>query len=1361
MGDRSGWVERGADTPVERAGPGWLGAWLAILAISLWLSRLGIGWLFLAAIGAAVWTVSLRWRRQPFGVSSAVLLWLAVGVAAGVQYRLAEIATDWEAVHVRIEDSAADALGESLDELVDRGERAVDGAAAAAGQYRDQRPTEALFAQLADLQRRSRVSAVAIYDATGFPIAWAGEHRGSVPEEVRLGTESYFFHEGPLFSYLYFVRPLPEGATAAAAFLLEANLGAGEGIVPFASRFERRHGTRPRFWHPDRARAEAIWDWVAERPILSVSFAALTQQQWWERVVGNGRRATGLTALAALLVLTVGWYGGRNGAPGVPVLVATVSLLLAPLGRFAGSDVLFSPLQFVLPGPLDVTLGALIVLLTGAAVWMLIRLEKPPPGRLPAWLALTAAAVIFPAVLFLIERSAAEGLLASRIAGGFPLQLATTLAISVPLFLVLRYAGAGVAVGRGRGAARVVGIALPALFGFALLSGWRPDQPAPLALSAVWVIPLALLLRARVGGSPGTANLRIWLTAGWLAGTVALAFLWPLHVAAELERSERELSGLGTRPDPFLDFLLRQFAEQAAYQAREGEEGVNLLYRSWLASGLAREGYEARMALWEGGEVVAELNLSARGPASATLVDAFEDDETAITVRHLAGGDGLNYLLIAPLNEERRLSVAVPPRRTLSGATPLARLLHPEQAGERGARRESLHLVPVDPESSVADHAGLVDGVESFHWARTSEGWRSEALVEMPEGPMHAHLVVADPGVPLLLTRAILVQAALLAVLAFLWLLARAICRDLGSVPLLRGRWFRSFRGRLSLALFGFFLLPTLVFGAVSYGAVAREVVRSAAALAQQALEQAAIGLQSAPLAEVGAVLPTDLLLYSRGALVGSTPHEVLELGLFHSWLSPEVFLRFAGGEDLHGLEERRLGQSDYLTAYRRLDGIDVAAAPIPLASQEISRRQQEFRDIALLMILLGLGLSVVLALVVSRALSRPLDQLSRAAATVGSGDFETRLPDEGPDEFGSVYDSFNQMVRRLRQTRAALVQETRRTETIVAEAATGVLALDGEGRVELVNPRAAEILGGSFPKGSYLLGGGGENAPLEAAIGQLWRAPSVESATEVEIDGRLVRLRLRRLRGEGEGGGAVVALEDITAEVRTARVLAWGEIARQVAHEIKNPLTPIKLSVQHLRRAYLDQRPDFGEILDRNVESILREIDRLGDIARAFSRFGSPAAASAPLEVVDVERVLRETVALYRGSGGDDGFHFQPPDRSLPPVVARGDELKEVLLNLLENAREAVSGGGVVRVSAAPRDGAEPGVLLVVEDTGIGIPDDQIPRIFEPHFSTRSSGTGLGLAIVRRIIDSWGAEIRVDSTQGEGTRFEIRLRAA
>jgi nitrogen fixation/metabolism regulation signal transduction histidine kinase len=226
--------------------------------------------------------------------------------------------------------------------------------------------------------------------------------------------------------------------------------------------------------------------------------------------------------------------------------------------------------------------------------------------------------------------------------------------------------------------------------------------------------------------------------------------------------------------------------------------------------------------------------------------------------------------------------------------------------------------------------------------------------------------------------------------------------------------------------------------------------------------------------------------------------------------------------------------------------------------------------------------------------------------------------------------------------------------------------------------------------------------------------------------------------------------------ERETARVLAWGEMARQVAHEIKNPLTPIKLSVQHLRRANRDRRPDFDKVLEENVDQILIEIDRLTEIARAFSRYGAPERQT-PLEAVAVTDIVREALTLYRASG--DAIRYQDEvARDLPPIIARRGEMKEVLLNLVENAREALAGRGTITVRAAASDGH---VDVCVEDDGPGIPPDLLGRVFDPHFSTRSTGTGLGLAIVRRLVESWGGTVNALSQPGRGTTVRIRLEPA
>ena len=319
-------------------------------------------------------------------------------------------------------------------------------------------------------------------------------------------------------------------------------------------------------------------------------------------------------------------------------------------------------------------------------------------------------------------------------------------------------------------------------------------------------------------------------------------------------------------------------------------------------------------------------------------------------------------------------------------------------------------------------------------------------------------------------------------------------------------------------------------------------------------------------------------------------------------------------------------------------------------------------------------------------------------------------------------------------------------------------MALDPGGRVTLVNPRAEGLLGAQVGLGDPVPRQGPLAEELRDWLEIYLKGGGGEAGLELHAEDRRIRVRARRLEGSDSPGGVVLALEDVTDELRTERVLAWGEMARQVAHEVKNPLTPMKLGIQHIQRAWADEQPEFDKILERNAEAVLREIDRLAAIAQSFSRFGAPAEArGAPLVQVDVTAVVREVMALYGASDGPVRFERDLTER-MPTVQARVMELKEVLVNLLENAREALRDGGTVRVSGAVLEGGD--VAVHVVDDGSGIPPELMPRVFEPHFSTRSGGTGLGLAITRRLVESWGGEVSLWSSPEEGTRVTLVLRA-
>jgi len=238
-------------------------------------------------------------------------------------------------------------------------------------------------------------------------------------------------------------------------------------------------------------------------------------------------------------------------------------------------------------------------------------------------------------------------------------------------------------------------------------------------------------------------------------------------------------------------------------------------------------------------------------------------------------------------------------------------------------------------------------------------------------------------------------------------------------------------------------------------------------------------------------------------------------------------------------------------------------------------------------------------------------------------------------------------------------------------------------------------------------------------------------------------------------------AIEQAAADVERGheaqRVLAWGEMARQVAHEIKNPLTPIRLGIQHLMRLRRERPAELGGVLDTTGERILAEINRLDAIARAFSRFALPSAERPPVEVVNAGDVVREVVGLYRL--GDSPVRFDLEGDEDVAVMARRDELTEVLVNLFENARDAGATRIAVRSRRAAGAGPAPApVRLEVRDDGKGIAAEALPRVFEPRFSTTTSGSGLGLAIVKRLVEGWGGSIGIASELGAGTTVSLML---
>jgi len=492
-------------------------------------------------------------------------------------------------------------------------------------------------------------------------------------------------------------------------------------------------------------------------------------------------------------------------------------------------------------------------------------------------------------------------------------------------------------------------------------------------------------------------------------------------------------------------------------------------------------------------------------------------------------------------------------------------------------------------------------------------------------------------------------------------------------------------------------------------------------------------------------------LLY-RGGVLRETSDALLDsLTPIGRFLHPDIYHRLASDAEPQASQELQVGSTPMLFGFRAVEiGNEriVVGAPARGNDETLDSRRRDLGVLVLFLTVAGALGALWLSGVAARSLAKPIGGLRGAALAIAGGELNPVLPSNPPSEFAPVFSAFRRMGRDIRESRVALLEAERRTAAVLRNVASGVIAVDRSGVTLLANPRAEALLGARLQSGSAVMAVGPPE--LTGHITEFLESDLEDEEFDMTWGRQQLHVRLARLtRG---AGGAVLTLDDVTELSRAQRVLAWGEMARQVAHEIKNPLTPIRLGIQHLVRARSDQRKDFDEILDRNATRILAEIDRLDQIARSFSRYGTAPDEQTPAEGTDVAAVARDVVELERL--GRDDVEWVISGAEVPANArARRDELHEALLNILENARLAAAKRVELRVHR--KDGV---VVIEVTDNGAGVPAQILPRIFEPHFSTRTSGSGLGLAITRRLIEGWGGEIEIESEEGKGTVVRIEL---
>lgn len=478
-----------------------------------------------------------------------------------------------------------------------------------------------------------------------------------------------------------------------------------------------------------------------------------------------------------------------------------------------------------------------------------------------------------------------------------------------------------------------------------------------------------------------------------------------------------------------------------------------------------------------------------------------------------------------------------------------------------------------------------------------------------------------------------------------------------------------------------------------------------------------------------------------------------------------------------------------YLTSPDFLDRL----TRIQTQTHEYNREKQDLRLLKRQMLLILLLFTVLLisavmwvALFLAKQVTIPIQALAEGTREISAGNFDYQVPEQAQDELGVLVRSFNTMTTQLRDNRSQIDQFTRNLqqavqelerrrqlmETVLENIPTGVISLDANGAILRANTAVTRMFGGDARNMQSLdeLLGPDASRILQLLMRRSLRMGVVSREIETVVAGRILHLAVTAssLGPRRANSGYVLVLDDLTEMLRAQKSAAWQEVARRIAHEIKNPLTPIQLSSQRLSR-FLERRSASESTATRDIELtklvqecsrlIEREVSTLASLVNEFSQF--VRFPTAKLTATNANTIVHEAVEVF--SGRLDGITLKTNlGENLPAVRADGGLLRSVVVNLIDNAAEALENSSFreILISTCAHPEAET-VEICVSDTGHGISPQDKDKLFLPHFSTKNRGTGLGLAIAARIVAEHGGSIHVEDNLPVGSRFLVELPAA
>lgn len=492
----------------------------------------------------------------------------------------------------------------------------------------------------------------------------------------------------------------------------------------------------------------------------------------------------------------------------------------------------------------------------------------------------------------------------------------------------------------------------------------------------------------------------------------------------------------------------------------------------------------------------------------------------------------------------------------------------------------------------------------------------------------------------------------------------------------------------------------------------------------------------------------------------------------------------------LRGLEVTRtqaFGEGDIIrggvpiySADKRVLGVVVVDYYVPKSitkrALQISRSYEEYKQLLFLktplknsyiLTLLLITLVIIFAatwcgLYLAKGITVPIQKLAEGTHEVAHGNWDYEIESGKDDEIGTLVESFNQMTRDLKQINLELERRKRFVETLLANITAGVIAVDPTGTITTWNKAAEEMLGvraaGVMGKYQQEVFREGQLQEMQEILENVKDRESVERQIKIPLPDQLltVVVTAAMLRDDdGKTLGVMIFLEDITQIQKVQRMEAWREVARRIAHEIKNPLTPIQLSAERLRKRYAKLLEGNGAILDKCTSTIIQQVNELKNLVNEFSHFAR--LPSAHLTTNDLNEIVQEALFLFKE--GHNHIHFMFHNGEIPPLELDRQQIKRVVMNLLDNAVAAVADNGEIKI-ATRYDPSRAVVYLEVADNGCGVAPEVRARIYEPYFSTKKNGTGLGLTIVSQIIEDHRGYVRVRPNEPRGARFIIEFPA-